>query len=65
MAKDFNNRLITPELEKAMQDYPLYSQDSKKKDAVCITVFFIGNARWYTFLKDSERMMILCSLASL
>ena len=40
MAKDFNNRLITPELEKAMQDYPLYSQ-------------------------DSERMMILCSLASL
>ena len=31
MAKDFNNRLITPELEKAMQDYPLYSQDSKKK----------------------------------
>lgn len=48
MAKDFNNRLITPELEKAMQDYPLYSQDSKKKkDAVCIAVFFIGNARWY------------------
>ena len=45
MAKDFNNRLITPELEKAMQDYPLYSQDSKKKDAVCIAVFFIGNAR--------------------
>ncbi len=40
-------RLITPELEKAMQDYPLYSQDSKKKDAVCIAVFFIGNARWY------------------
>ena len=47
MAKDFNNRLITPELEKAMQDYPLYSQDSRKKDAVCIAVFFIGNARWY------------------
>ena len=45
--RDFNNRLITPELEKAMQDYPLYSQDSKKKDAVCIAVFFIGNARWY------------------
>ena len=47
MAKDFNNRLITPELEKAMQDYPLYSQDSKKKDAVCIAVSFIGNAHWY------------------
>ena len=47
MTKDFNNRLITPELEKAMQDYPLYAQDSKKKDAVCIAVFLIGNARWY------------------
>ena len=46
MAKDFNYRLITPELEKAMQDYPLYSQDSKK-NAVSIAVFFIGNARWY------------------
>ena len=42
-----NNRLITPDLEKAMQDYPLYSQDSKKKDALCIAVFFIGSARWY------------------
>ena len=64
MAKDFNNRLITPELEKAMQDYPLYSQDSKKKDAVCIAVFSLTMLAG-TFLKDSERMMILCSLASL
>lgn len=54
MAKDFNNRLITPELEKAMQDYPLYSQDSKKKDAVCIAVFFIGNARWYILEGQQE-----------
>ena len=56
MAKDFNNRLITPELEKAMQDYPLYSQDSKKKDAVCIAVFFIGNARWY--ILEGQRIRI-------
>lgn len=47
MATDYNNRLITPNLEKAMKGYPLYSQDGKKKDAVCIAVFFIGNARWY------------------
>lgn len=47
MATDYNNRLITPDLEKSMKDYPLYSQDSKKKDALCIPVFFIGNARWY------------------
>ena len=43
MATDYNNRLITPDLEKSMKDYPLYSQDSKKKDALCIAVFFIGN----------------------
>lgn len=54
MAKDFNNRLITPELEKAMQDYPLYSQNTKKKDAVCIAVFFIGNARWYILERQRE-----------
>ena len=47
MATDYNNRLITPDLEKSMKDYPLYSQDSKKKDALCIAVFFIGSARWY------------------
>ena len=47
MSKATANRLITPDLEKAMKDYPLYSQDSKKKDALCIAVFFIGNARWY------------------
>ena len=28
MATDYNNRLITPDLEKAMKDYPLYSQES-------------------------------------
>lgn len=54
MAKDFNNCLITPELEKAMQDYPLYSQDSKKKDAVCIAVFSSATLAG-TFLKDSEK----------
>lgn len=64
MAKDFNNRLITPELEKAMQDYPLYSQDSKKKDEFASQCFSSATLAG-TFLKDSERMMILCSLASL
>lgn len=47
MATDYNNRLITPNLEKAMKNYPLYSQDGKKKDALCFAVFSIGNARWY------------------
>jgi hypothetical protein len=44
---DFNNRLITPELKEALAGYPLYSQDAKKKDAICIAVFYLGNIRWY------------------
>lgn len=35
----FNNRLVTPELREALSDYPLYSQDAKGKDALCIAVF--------------------------
>lgn len=42
-----NNRLITQELKKALADYPLYSQDGKKKDALCIAVFRLGKVRWY------------------
>ena len=44
---NFENRLITPELTEAMSSYPLYSQDAKKKDAMCIAVFYLGNIRWY------------------
>lgn len=43
----FNNRLVTPELREALSDYPLYSQDAKGKDALCIAVFHLGNIRWY------------------
>ena len=43
----FNNRLITPELTEALSGYPLYSQDAKKIDAICIAVFYLGNIRWY------------------
>ena len=55
----FNNRLITPELTEALSSYPLYSQDAKKKDALCIAVFYLGNIRWYiigivTGLQETE-----------
>ena len=46
-ATKFNNRLVTPELREALRDYPLYSQDAKGKDALCIAVFHLGNIRWY------------------
>ena len=48
MATDYNNRLITPDLEKAMKDYPLYS-----------SAVHVG-----TFLKDSESTTILFFSAS-
>lgn len=54
MTTVFQNRLFTPELEKALKDYPLYSQDGKKKDATCIAVFHIGNIRWYVLEGQQE-----------
>ena len=42
-----NNRLIKEEVLKALKDYPLYTQDGKQKDAVCVCLFTIGNVRWY------------------
>jgi len=41
------NRLITEELLSALKDYPLYSQDARRKDAICVAVFYIANIRWY------------------
>ena len=47
MATNNFERLVTPELKEALSSYPLYSQDAKKKDALCIAVFYLGNIRWY------------------
>ena len=40
-------RLLTPQFEEAIKDYPLYSQDDKKRDAICVAIFAIGNVRWF------------------
>ena len=48
------NRLVSNQLVEALKDYPLYSQDSKKKDAICITVFCIGNIKWYILEGQKE-----------
>lgn len=52
----FNNRLVTPELREALSDYPLYSQDAKGKDALCIAVFHLGNIVGILW-KDSPKEM--------
>lgn len=54
MTTTFKNRLVTERLEQALKDYPLYSQDSKKKDAICNTIMCIGNARWYILEGQQE-----------
>ena len=50
------SRLITPQLAEQFKQYPLYSQDGKKKDAICLCVFFIGNIHDYyeNFDVDAE-----------
>lgn len=45
---------MTPDLEKAIRDYPLYSQDNKGRDALCIATFVIGSARWYILEGQQE-----------
>ena len=35
-------RLMTPRLEEALKGYPLYSQDGRGKEAVCVAIFALG-----------------------
>lgn len=48
------NQLITAELAEQLKNYPLYSQDGKKKDAICVCVFEIGLIRWYVLEGQRE-----------
>lgn len=48
------NRLMTPRLEEAFKGFPLYSQDGKGKEAVCVAIFTIGNARWFVLEGSNE-----------
>lgn len=40
-------KLITKKIEKELAKYPLYSQDSKGKEAVAICKFFLQGFTWY------------------
>lgn len=57
------SRLITPQLAEQLKQYPLYSQDGKKKDAICQCVFFIGKVRWYVLEGQPKAMTSRCSLS--
>lgn len=47
-------RLLTPQLEEALNGYPLYSQDGNGKEAKCIAVFALGSARWFILEGETE-----------
>lgn len=40
-------KLVTKKIEKELAKYPLYSQDSKGKEAVAICKFFLQGFTWY------------------
>lgn len=60
-------KLITPQLEEALKDYPLYSQDGKGKEAMCIAVLSIGNIKWFVLegqqeSNDTTLFAIVCGI---
>lgn len=61
------NRLMTPRLEEAFKGFPLYSQDGKGKDAVCVTIFTIGNARWFVLegSREGDDTIMFCIVVGL
>ncbi len=53
-------KLITPEFEEIMKDYPFYSQDGKVSEALVIAKFFnpCGSQTWYVLEYDKESKCI-------
>ena len=53
--KNQENRLLTSELLETLASYPLYSQEHKKvSDLYAVTLFRIGNIRWYILEGNAE-----------
>ncbi len=48
------NRLMTPVLAEKFKNFPLYSQDGKQKEAICVCTFTIANIRWYVLEGQPE-----------
>lgn len=61
------NRLLTPKFEEAIKDYPLYSQDGKARNAVCVAIFTIGNIRWFVLEggKEGDDTILFCIVVGL
>lgn len=48
------NKLITPQFMEVIKNFPLYSQEEKGKDAICVAVFTIGRIRWFVLEGQTE-----------
>lgn len=53
-------KLVTKEIENLLAKYPLYSQDGKKQDAVCVVKFFLtgGAHTWYILEADLSQDLL-------
>ena len=47
MITETQNRFMSSSLEETFKDFPLYSQDNRKRNAICLMLFTLGNIRWY------------------
>lgn len=47
-------KLITKEIEKRLEKYPLYSQDGKKEDAICQAKFFLCAGAWTWYILEAN-----------
>ena len=47
-------KLITKEIEKRLEKYPLYSQDGKKEDAICLAKFVICVGTWSWYILEAN-----------
>lgn len=43
----YEQTIYPPQLQEACKNYPLYSQDDKGKNAICVAIFALGSIRWY------------------
>lgn len=53
-------KLVTKEIEKLFEQYPLYSQDGKRENAVCVVKFFLtgGAHTWYILEADISKDLL-------
>lgn len=45
-------KLLTSEIKNKLSKYPLYSQDGKGSDAVCVCKFFLCQGRWTWYITE-------------